>query len=110
MAKISVGIDFGNYTLKAVQGKAGPKVNVQKSTQVFNPLGMCVPTDEASAQKLAELVTNMFNDSALARTDVRLSLPEFLVSTKIISIPTLTDAELASAITWQAEQHIRIPL
>jgi len=36
-------------------------------------------------------------------------LPEAVVSTKVIHIPPLTDAELASAIGWQAEQHIPIP-
>jgi type IV pilus assembly protein PilM len=38
-----------------------------------------------------------------------LSLPERSVSTQVIDIPTLTDAELATSISWQAQQYIPIP-
>ncbi len=110
MPKQTVGIDFGTYTIKIVQARPGRKIFVEKTAQVFNTVGTNVAADEAMTLKLVELITNVFNDYALARGDVRLSLPEYLVSTKIIEIPALSDAELASAITWQAEQHIPIPL
>jgi type IV pilus assembly protein PilM len=106
----TVALDLGSYTIKVVQGKPGKTIQVERTVEVFNPLGIVVPTDDASAEKLAQVIGNIFTDHNLAKTDVRLSLPENVVSTKIISIPPLTDAELASAINWQAEQHIPIPL
>jgi type IV pilus assembly protein PilM len=106
----TVALDLGSYTVKVVQGKPGKTIQVERTVEVFNPLGTVVPSDEAGAEKLAQLVGNVFTDHNLAKTDVRLSLPENIVSTKIISIPPLSDAELASAINWQAEQHIPIPL
>jgi type IV pilus assembly protein PilM len=68
-----------------------------------------LPTDDATVSKLSQLIDAVFSDNDLPRTDVRLALPESIVSTKVISIPPLSDAELASAIGWQAEQHIPIP-
>jgi type IV pilus assembly protein PilM len=106
----TVALDLGTYTVKAIQGKPGKSIQIERTVEVFNPLGIAIPTDDQTATKLADLLNNMFTDHSLSRTDVRLSLPESLVSTKIISIPPLTDAELASAINWQAEQHIPIPL
>ena len=110
MPKTLVAIDLGNYTIKAVQAKTGKVAQVLKTAQVFNTLNTNLAGDEPSTEKLAQFLDNFFNDYALSRNEVLLALPEHLVSTKIISIPSLTDAELASAISWQAEQHIPIPL
>lgn len=105
----ALAIDIGTYSIKTLSGKSGKKVDVARAVEVANPGGLAVPTDDASSEKLAELIDSTLTDHKLPRTDLRLSLPETVVSTKIISIPVLTDAELASAIGWQAEQHIPIP-
>lgn len=105
----ALAIDIGSYTIKAVAGQPGSKVDVIRSVEVFNSLGFSVPTDTAQVDQLAHFLNDFINDHKLPIGDVRLSLPESVVSTKIISIPPLTDAELASAIGWQAEQHIPIP-
>ncbi len=106
----SVAVDIGTYTVKVVHAKSGPKPHILRTVELFNSLGMSAPTDDGAIQKLSRLVDSIFNDNKLPRNDVRLALPEQLVSTKIIAIPPLSDAELASAISWQAEQHIPIPL
>lgn len=106
----SVSIDVGSYTIKAVQAKKLKPLTIDRTVEVFNPVGNAMPTDDVAVEKLSKVIDTMFQDHGLGRTDVRLSLPEHVVSTKIISIPVLNDAELASAINWQAEQHIPIPL
>lgn len=106
----TVSVDIGSYTIKAVQAKKLKPLTIDRTIEVFNPTGTAMPTDDAAVEKLAKVIDTMFQDHTLGRTDVRLSLPEHVVSTKIISIPVLNDAELASAINWQAEQHIPIPL
>lgn len=105
----ALAIDIGTYTIKAISGKPGKKVTVDKAVESFNTLGVVVPTDDNQIEKLAEVVSNLISDHKLPSTDVRLSLPESVVTTKIISMPRLSDAELASAIGWQAEQYIPIP-
>lgn len=105
----ALALDIGTYTIKAVAGKPGKKVEVARSVEVFNQVGASLPTDDAQFEQLSTLINDTINDHKLPSSDVRLSLPESAVSAKVISIPPLTDAELASAIGWQAEQHIPIP-
>lgn len=104
-----LALDLGIYTIKAISGKAGREPDVDRVVELFNPVGVAVPSDEAVQQKLSEQIEAILTDNKLPRSDVRLSLPETVVSTNIIELPVLTDAELASAIGWQAEQHIPIP-
>ncbi len=106
----ALAFDIGTYAIKALAGTTGSsKITIERSLEVANPVGIAVPTDDVTTNKLQEYIGALFNDQKLPRMDVRLSLPETVVSTKIISIPSLSDAELASAIGWQAEQHIPIP-
>ncbi|MFZ1721442.1 MAG: type IV pilus assembly protein PilM [Microgenomates group bacterium] len=108
MAK-SIAIDIGTYSIKAISGKSSSRPHIERAVEVLNTTGLAIPTDESSEEQLGILLDSFLKDNDLPRNDVRLSLPETVVSTKVISIPPLTDAELASAIGWQAEQHIPIP-
>ena len=105
----ALALDIGTYTIKAISGKPGKKVAIEKVVESFNTTGIVVPTDETQTEKLVETIGNLISDHKLPNSDVRLSLPESIVSTKIINMPRLSDAELASAIGWQAEQYIPIP-
>lgn len=104
----ATAIDIGTYAVKVVTADPGPQPNVHRLVEVVNPYGIAMPTDDLQVEQLGELINNLIFDNKLPHTDLRLSLPEAMVSSKIISIPPLTDAELASAINWQAEQHIPI--
>ncbi len=103
-------LDIGTHSIKILSGKAGNNPVIENSALAANPTEITVPKDESQAAKLLEVIDNIFHDYKLSKTDVRLSLPEEIVSTKVINLPPLTDSELASAIDWQAEQHIPIPL
>ncbi len=104
----ATAIDIGTYAVKVVTADPGPQPNVHRVVEVVNPFGVAIPTDDLQVEQLGELINNLIFDNKLTHTDLRLSLPEAMVSSKIISIPPLTDSELASAIGWQAEQHIPI--
>ena len=105
----ATAIDIGTYAVKIVTADPGPTPNVIRAVEALNPYNVAVPTDDLQTEQLSELINNLIFDNKLPHTDLRLSLPEAVVSTKVIHIPPLTDAELASAIGWQAEQHIPIP-
>jgi type IV pilus assembly protein PilM len=105
----ALAIDLGTYSIKMIHAKPGPKPEILRCVEGFNKLGTSVPTDDAQVEKLASALDAILNDNNLPRKDVRLSLPETVVSTKILALPSLSDAELASAIGWQAEQAIPIP-
>lgn len=101
-------LDVGSYSIKAVAGKPGSKFSVDRAVEVLNSTGYAVPPDEVKTEQLRHLLSALVSDYSLPRSDVRISLSESLVTTKVIAIPPLSDAELASAIQWQAERHIPI--
>lgn len=105
----ALALDIGTYTIKAIVGKPGKNPKVDLVAEVFNPLGVSIAADENQADKMTKQIQAFITDNKLPVNDLRLSLPETLISTKVITLPSLTDAELASAIHWQAEQHIPIP-
>lgn len=105
----ALAVDIGTYSLKVLSGKPGAAISVEKAVSVFNTAGVVLPADDVQFQKLSELLNTLVADHKLSLTDVRLSLPETVVSSKVISLPYLSDAELASAMQWQAEQYIPIP-
>lgn len=105
----TLALDIGNYAIKAISGKPGQKATIEKVAEVFNTAGFAVPTDDASFEKLGSVIESAISDYSLPVTDVRIALPESIISSKVIEIPPLSDAELASAIGWQAEKHIPIP-
>jgi type IV pilus assembly protein PilM len=105
-----VAIDIGTYSIKAISArKKKGQFEIVRVIEVPNYLGMTIPTDEITKEKMAQQLQSLFTDNSLPTDDVRLALPESAVSTKVIQVPLLTDAELASAIGWQAEQFIPIP-
>lgn len=105
----ATAIDIGTYSIKAVEAKPGKNPDVVRVAEIFNTTGFAFPNDDLQLEKMTELIGSFINEHKLQTSDVRLSLPESIVSTKVIKMPNLSSAELASAITWQAEQHIPIP-
>ncbi len=106
----ATAIDIATYSIKAVVAKQGGTPSITRTALMKNSSGLGFPKDEMQAEKILKEVDQIFHDHNLPKTDVYLSLPEEVVSTKVIYLPPLSDAELASAIDWQAEQHIPIPL
>jgi type IV pilus assembly protein PilM len=105
-----VGLDIGTYTIKAVElKKSGKSYRVVRAGMIPNDVGRVLPSDPAEREKLQTLIKKLFADFHLPTTNVRVGIPEAMVSTKIVNMPPLTDAELASAVVWQAEQYIPIP-
>jgi type IV pilus assembly protein PilM len=105
----ATAIDLGTYAVKVITADPGAAPNILRTVEVPNTFGVSIPTDDLQTEQLSELINNTIFENKLPHTDLRLSLPESAVSTKVINIPVLTDSELASAIGWQAEQHIPIP-
>jgi type IV pilus assembly protein PilM len=107
----NVGLDIGSYAIKViVANKKRKGLEILHAFEVPNPVGSLLPTDPQQVQLLGTTLTNAFKEFKIPTHGIRVSLPESLVATKIVTMPLLSDAELSSAIQWQVEQHIPIPL
>lgn len=108
---MNVGFDIGSYALKGVVGKkSGSQFQILQAIEAPNPVGSVFPSQPQEKEQLIASIRNFFESHEIPRSRIRVALPEAFVSTKLITIPLLSDAELASAIQWQVEQHIPIPL
>lgn len=106
----TIGLDIGTYTIKAIElKKSGSTFSVVRAATIPNTIGRVLPADPTEREKLIALIKSSFAEFHFPTSRVRVGLPEAMVSTKIVQMPPLSDAELASAIVWQAEQYIPIP-
>lgn len=106
----TVGLDIGSYAIKAVVAqRKGDRLAIEMAVEHPNPAGGTLPSDPRLRELLVTELKNFWQKHDLPKRNIRVSLPESALVTKIISMPRLSDAELASAIHWQIEQHIPIP-
>jgi type IV pilus assembly protein PilM len=103
----SVAVDLGTGFIKVVV--TDKKGAIAQTVVAPNNLDYSVPLKPNQIDALSALLKQVFDEHKLPRRNLRLAMPERLVSTQVIEIPTLTDSELASSITWQAQQYIPIP-
>lgn len=110
MNKQPFGLDIGTTTLKAVwlEEKSGFFLKAA-SVLPTSPKGMMSesPLDE---EEMAQAIKKIAVQAKIESKFVNVALPESQVYTKVLEMPILSDRELRSAIYWEAEQYIPIPL
>lgn len=105
------GIDIGSYAIKFIKADGhGDGAKIAKIGSVYNPVGQILPEDPHLFETLAQAIREGARQLGLAGLPSHISLPGPHAYISIASMPTLSDAELSSAIKWEAEQHIPIPL
>lgn len=107
----SFGLDIGVSTIKAVdiaQIGQGFKLNACISTPT-PPKGM-FSDSSADEENIAAVIKKAVEDAGISIRRACVALPDNQVYTKVVEMPFLSDRELASAINYEAEQYIPIPL
>lgn len=106
-----LGLDIGASSTKAVwfEGEGSSMRLTAALTQPTPPKGMLSesPLDE---EEMARAIQNLVSEAKITTTTVNVALPENKVYTKVLEMPVLSDKELSSAIYWEAEQYIPVPL
>ena len=102
-----LGLDIGSTSIKLIKlnGK-----KVEKIYAVANPVGKVLIDLDAEAVKVAEAIKVMLNTNKVTDTKFNVVVPDGLVYSRVIQLPILSDAELGSAIKWEAEQYVPVPL
>ncbi len=105
------GLDIGTHSVKAVWlAKEGHGFSLLGALSVQTPpkgMGSESPLDE---EEMAKAIRSLVDAAKITTKYVNIALPENQVYTKVIEVPFLSDKELASAIYWEAEQYIPVPL
>jgi type IV pilus assembly protein PilM len=103
-----VGLDIGSSAVKAVElrpaGKGGWKVVGWGVEPV--PPDSIVDGAIIDGTAVADAIRRLFDGKRVKAKDVAASLSGNAVIVKKITVPAMTDAELADSIVWEAEQYI----
>ena len=107
-----VGIDIGSKTIKIVElEKEGGGFALSASGIVgYSGITVDKMSDEKEMASLGQIIKKLHAEAGVSSKDVVISIPEPLVFTRTIKFPMLTDAEIASAVKWESEQYIPIPI
>ena len=109
---MSVGLDIGSKTIKIVElgkEKGGWKLKASGIVGYSGVMPERIKNDK-ELTPLALAIRKLHKEAKISTKEVSISLPEAQVYTRTIKFPLLTDAEVASAVKWEAEQYIPIPL
>ena len=109
---MSVGLDIGSKTIKMVQlSREGSELKLRASG-IIGFKGATphnIKTDNEYAP-LADVIKKLHREAKISSKEAVIALPEPQVYTRTIKFPLLTDSEIASAVKWEAEQYIPIPV
>jgi type IV pilus assembly protein PilM len=110
---MSVGLDIGSKSIKVIElkGSAGAwSLRAAGAVAVNAPVIDANLNDQKAVAELASVVKKLIKDARIEGRNVAISLPETQVFTRLMQFPLLNDAEIASAVKWEAEEYIPIPI
>src|SRR3989339_290076 len=112
MAKISVGLDIGVSTIKAVSLlREKDHFKLVSLGSIPSPQPGIISDGEEDLQALANTIKQLFSAAKIETKEVIAALPESKVFTRVIDdLPYLSDSELSSAIRYVSEEFIPMPL
>ena len=106
-SKAVIGLDIGSSAVKAVELKpAGKGFKVTAFAIEAVPPDSIVDGAIIDGTAVAEAIRRLFENKAFKTKEVAASLSGNAVIVKKISLPVMTEAELAESIYWEAEQYI----
>ena len=106
------GLDIGSKTIKIVELEKEGEGFALSASGIVGYSGITVDRmiDEKEMASLGQIIKKLHKEAGVSSGDVVISIPEPLVFTRTIKFPLLTDAEIASAVKWESEQYIPIPV
>jgi len=105
------GLDIGSHTIKAIKlAKNGQSYQLLAfGSSPSNSRGLISEAD-SDMTALAESIKKLCQTSGIKTKNVVSALPQDQVFTRVITLPNLSETELNSALKWEAEQYVPIPL
>ncbi len=106
------GLDIGSSSIKVAKSSVYGVKNftLESIGLVVNPAGSIDFGSPVVVEKLKTAVKQLLSESKIKEKRVVLSVAESKVFSRILTLPSMSEAELSSAIKWEAEQFIPIPV
>jgi type IV pilus assembly protein PilM len=104
-----VGVDIGSSAVKVVELKAaGNTFSVVAFGTAPTPPGAIVDDAIEDATAVAEVLRRLCDSHGIRSRHVAAAISGHGVFVKSITLPLMTDLELAASIGWEVEQHIAL--
>ncbi|OGH18472.1 MAG: hypothetical protein A2770_02595 [Candidatus Levybacteria bacterium RIFCSPHIGHO2_01_FULL_38_12] len=111
MKTIPFGLDIGANTIKAVWlGVEKDGYVLRSAFTTSSPSRGMLSESPIDEDEMVKTIRKTITEGKITTPYVNIALPESQVYTRVIEMPVLSDKELASAIYWEAEQQIPVPL
>lgn len=105
------GLDIGSHKIKIVQvQKSGDKYRLVALGSAPSTSKGILSDSESDLTQLATIIKKLYQETKIKTKNVVTALPQDQVFTQVITLPQLSEDELNSALKWEAEQYIPIPL
>lgn len=107
----SVGLDIGSSSIKIIEiAREGDRVWLASAGTTPMPPKALSSTLRADTEAIAVAVKQLLRETGTKSRNMNIALPESKVFTRVIEVPQLSTRELTSAIKWEAEQYIPLPM
>lgn len=111
MKNKTFGLDIGTSTIKAVWlSEQGENFVLNSASMIPSPSKGMMSESPLDQEEMSQAIKNIVTNAKITTKYVNIALPENQVYTRVLEMPVLSDKELSSAIYWEAEQYIPIPL
>jgi len=105
------GLDIGATTIKLAWLLSGNEGYMYKSSIIVpSPAKGMLSESPLDEEEMAQTIRKAVDTAGITSKYVNVALAENQVYTKVLEMPTLSEKELRSAIYWEAEQYIPVPL
>lgn len=107
----SFGLDIGSHKIKIIQlQKAGDKYRLVAFGNTLSTMKGILSDAESDLIALATIIKKLHQEAKITTKNVVSALPQDQVFTQVITLPKLSEDDLLSALKWEAEQYVPIPL
>jgi len=107
----SFGLDIGSHNIKLVQLKKNKdKYQLVSFGSAPSTEKGLLSDSETDLVALGEIIKKLHQDRNVRTKNVVTALPQNQIFTRMITLPAISEAEIESALRWEADQYIPIPL
>ncbi len=106
-----VGLDLGQHSFRAIELERGRKEDVINRFGSYENPKLNINSGEAEDIDLyASSLRDFFQETGFSTQNVVMGLEESSVFMRIIKVPAMNDKDIATAIKYEAEKYIPLPL
>lgn len=111
MAKNTFTIEIGEKRIKLVDSLSTSSASISANSIAMTDLPVNIyNSDEKTSRQIIPFVQKIITDSKIEKKEVDVIIPNNYSFSRVIEMPILTEKELISAIKYQADQFIPVPI